>query len=76
MLPLSIQKAEAIENKTSLPRTSDEVNTIPSSQSNTASSDACLNYNPSTRTIAVSCGSSIRLSDIDNKLHNSGVLTK
>jgi mannuronan 5-epimerase len=76
VLPSSIQKAEAIEHKTSLPRTSNEVNTIPSSQSNTASSDGCINYNPSTRTITVGCGSSARLADIDNKLRDSGVLAK
>ena len=83
VLPLSIQKAEDIKHKTSPPSpapSSNEVNTIPSSppshQSNTASSDGCINYNPSTRTITVSCGSSARLANIDNKLHDSGVLAK
>jgi hypothetical protein len=35
----------------------------------------CINYNPSTRTITVSC-SSARLIDIDNTLHDSNILSK
>ncbi|MGC1928166.1 MAG: right-handed parallel beta-helix repeat-containing protein [Candidatus Nitrosopolaris sp.] len=70
VLPSSIQKAEAIKHKTSPAPSS------PTSQSNTASPEGCINYNPSTRTISVSCGSSARLTDIDNKLHDSSVLAK
>jgi poly(beta-D-mannuronate) C5 epimerase len=74
VFPSSVQKAEAIKYKTSL--SSNEVNTFSSSpQSNTVSDD-CINYNPSTRTITVNCGNSVRLTDIDNKLHDSSVLAK
>jgi mannuronan 5-epimerase len=59
---------------------SSEGNTInPSSlhpQSTTASPDGCINYNPSTRKITVSCSSPARLTDIDNKLHDSSILAK
>jgi parallel beta-helix repeat protein len=58
---------------------SNEGNTnIPSSPNpefNTGSPDGCINYNPSTRKITVSC-SSARLTDIDNKLHDSRILAK
>jgi mannuronan 5-epimerase len=56
-------------------------NTIPSTSSSSQSSASllsaggCVNYNPSTRTITVSCPSA-RFTDIDNKLHNSSILTK
>ncbi|PWU80990.1 MAG: hypothetical protein DLM72_09205 [Candidatus Nitrosopolaris wilkensis] len=56
-----------------------EGNTIdPSSlhpQSNTTS-PGCINYNPSTRKITVSCSSPVRLTDIDNKLHDISILAK
>ena len=51
---LSIQQANAIKP-------------ITSPQSNTSSLGSCINYNPSTRTISVSCTSPARLTDIDNK---------
>src|SRR5215469_7068044 len=35
----------------------------------------CINYNPSTRTITVSC-SSARLTDIDHRIHDSNILAK
>jgi poly(beta-D-mannuronate) C5 epimerase len=68
VFPSSVQKVEAIKYKTSPPSSS-------SPHSNTVSDD-CINYNPSTRTITVSCGDSVRLTDIDNKLHDSSVLAK
>jgi parallel beta-helix repeat protein len=80
-LPLSIQEAKAIKHKDSPPPqgpASNEGNAIassPSSQSNTASPGGCINYDPSTRTITVSCNSA-RLTDIDNKLHDSSILAK
>ena len=78
-----IQKVGIIKHKTSPPShalSSNESNTNPSSsssppQSNTASPGGCINYNPSTRTITVSC-SSARLTDIDNKLHDASILAK
>ena len=80
--PPPIQNANAIEYKTS-PHTSSSIDgkTIPSSsstpslQSNTALPNGCINYNPSKRTITVSC-SSARLTDIDNKLHDTSILAK
>jgi parallel beta-helix repeat protein len=79
-----IQEVGIIKQKTSPSHalSSNESNTIPSSssphppQSNTASPSGCINYNPSTRTIIVSCSSPARLSDIDNKLHDSSILAK
>ena len=80
-LPLSIQEAKAIKHQDSPPPqgpASNEGNTIPSSSSSqhdTASPAGCINYNQSTRTITVSC-TSARLTDIDNKLHESSILAK
>lgn len=52
---------------------SSEGNTIdPSSthpQSDTASAGGCINYNPSSRKITVSCNPT-RLTDIDNRIHD------
>ena len=45
-------------------------------QSKTASPIGCITYNPSTRSITVSCSSPARLSDIDNKLHDGSILAK
>jgi hypothetical protein len=45
------------------------------SQPNIAYHANCINYNPSTRTITVSC-SSARLTDIDNQIHDSNILSK
>jgi poly(beta-D-mannuronate) C5 epimerase len=73
--------AKAIKVKTSshTSTSSSEGNTIQSpssSQPNIASPPAgCINYNPSTRTITVSC-SSARLTDIDSTLHDSSLLAK
>jgi mannuronan 5-epimerase len=80
-----IQEVGIIKHKTSPPSlalSSNESNTIPSSssspppQSNTASPSGCINYNPSTRTIIVSCSSPARLTDIDNRLHDGSILAK
>jgi mannuronan 5-epimerase len=47
----------------------------PTTQSSNGSPIGCINYDPSTRTITVSCTSS-RLTDIDSKLHDNSILTK
>jgi mannuronan 5-epimerase len=78
VVPSSIQEAKAIEQKdSSQGATSREGNTIPSaSQPHTTSPHlGCINYNPSARTISISC-TSARLTDIDNKLHDSSILAK
>jgi len=53
------------------------VEAVKPSQSNTGPPSAgdCINYTPSTRTITVSCNSA-RLTDIDNKLHDTSILAK
>jgi poly(beta-D-mannuronate) C5 epimerase len=82
VIPFSIHEAKAIKHKASItashaPPSSNETNTIPySSRSNTASPGGCISYNPSTRTITVSCSSPARLTDIANKLRDTTVLTK
>ena len=83
VLQLSIQEAKAIKHKDSPPSqgpASNEGNTIPSASPpqphTTPSSVGCINYNPATRTITISCSSSARLTDIDNKLHDSSILAK
>jgi len=82
VIPFSVHEAKAIKHKTSpnashALTSSNETNRIPySSQSNTASPGGCINYNPSTRTITVSCSSPARLTDIANKLMDITVLTK
>ena len=73
-----IHIAEAVKRKTP---PSNEHNTILSTSSSSQSSASllsaggCINYNPSTRTITVSC-TSARFTDVDNKLHDSSILTK
>ena len=67
-LSFPINEAKAIKHKSA--------SSTSSPQSNTASSGGCINYNPSTRTITVSCSNPARLTDIDNKLHDNGILTK
>ncbi|HYT41596.1 MAG TPA: right-handed parallel beta-helix repeat-containing protein [Methylomirabilota bacterium] len=81
VIPFPIEEAKAIKHKTSSASSSNEGNTIiPSSPSpqhpNTASHNDCINYNPSKRTITISCNSPARLTDIDNKLHDSSILAK
>ena len=80
-IPFSMQDAKAINHKTFQIPSSKEGNTIASSspplpQSNTASPSGCITYNPSMRTISVSCSIPARLTDIDNKLHDSSILAK
>ncbi|HET7148880.1 MAG TPA: right-handed parallel beta-helix repeat-containing protein, partial [Candidatus Nitrosopolaris sp.] len=79
VLPFPIKEAKAIKHKTfssASPPPSNQGNTGSSSpQSNIASPSACINYDPSKRTITTSC-SSARLTDIDNKLHDSSILAK
>jgi len=82
VFPFSIQEAKAIQHKTSSPShalSSNESNTTPSSsppQLNTSSPSGCINYNPSTKTIIVSCSNPARLTDIDNKLHDGSIIAK
>jgi parallel beta-helix repeat protein len=83
-----LQDAKALKNKASTssspasalhaPKSSIADNAIGASSSQLNSSSAglgCINYDASTRTITVSC-SSARLTDIDNKLHDTSVLAK
>jgi poly(beta-D-mannuronate) C5 epimerase len=79
-LSFPINEAKAIKHKSASSTSphapsSNKVDTIPPS-SNTAPSGGCINYNPSTRTITVSCSNPARLTDIDNKLHDSSILVK
>ena len=82
VIPFPIEEAKAIKHKTSssAPSSNEGNAIIPSSpsphQPNTPSPDSCINYNPSKRTITVSCNSPARLTDIDNKLHDSSILAK
>jgi mannuronan 5-epimerase len=41
-----------------------------------SSSSECITYDSSTRTITISCTSPVRLTDIDNALHDSNILAK
>jgi hypothetical protein len=84
MLPFFTNEAKAVKAKTPLSSSvqapsSKDGNTnspsSPSTQSSNASPSSCINYDLSTRTITVSC-SSARLTDIDNKLHDSSILAK
>jgi len=84
MLPFSIHQAKAVKDKTPSASlhtpSSKEGNTIspssPPTQSSNGSPSGCIIYDPSTRTITVSCSSTTRLTDIDNKLHDSSILAK
>jgi len=76
ILSFPISEAKAIKHKSASSTSQDapssnKVDTIP-----LASSGGCINYNPSTRTITVSCSNPARLTDIDNKLHDSSILAK
>jgi mannuronan 5-epimerase len=89
VLPSFIQEAEAIKHKTPPDEaklfakedgdTTGLGSTSSSSSSNAASATSstlsCISYNPSTRTITVSC-SSARLSDVFNELHDNSILAK
>jgi hypothetical protein len=78
-LPPTTQEVGIIKHKNSSshphPNSTEGNTIIPSSpsQSNTASPGGCINYDPSTRKITVSC-SSARLTDIDSKLHDVSLL--
>ena len=83
VLPFPIQEAKAIKLKTppSPPNQdlflNDGNTTMRTSSSPTQSNTAslgCINYNPPTRTITVSCSSPASLTDIDNKLKDTTVL--
>ncbi|HET7148716.1 MAG TPA: hypothetical protein VFI73_09495 [Candidatus Nitrosopolaris sp.] len=78
VLPFHIKEAKAIKHITSYsasPPPSNQGNTGSSSpRSNIASPSACINYDPSKRTITTSC-SSARLTD-RYKLHDSSILAK
>jgi parallel beta-helix repeat protein len=87
VLPSSIQEAEAIKHKTppseAKPFTEEDANNTGSSSSSSLSTAAshtspdssCISYNPTARTITVSCASA-RLSDVFNQLHDNSILTK
>jgi mannuronan 5-epimerase len=74
------QVGNTVEHSSHQDPSSSDGNTInpssPHPQSNTASPAGCITYNPSTRKITVSCSSPARLTDIDNKLHDSSILAK
>jgi mannuronan 5-epimerase len=73
VIPLFIHEAKAIKHKTSTTVSP----ALPySSQSNAASRGGCINYNPSTQTITVSCSNPVSLTGISNKLQDTTVLTK
>jgi parallel beta-helix repeat protein len=78
-IPSLIDEAKAIKHKTpsALPQRALTSSSSPlPAQSNTASPGGCINYNPSSRTITVSCSSPARLTDIENKLHDVSILAK
>ena len=87
VLPSSMQLVKAIKHKSRIQadpltqansdNTGSASDTSPSSTppSVTSPTSSCISYDPSTRTISVSCNSA-RLTDIDNKLHDSSVLVK
>lgn len=74
-----IHAAKATRHKSLLPLSSHpssiEENKIPSFSRSSIPSASCINYNPSTVTITLSCTSG-RLTDIDNKLHDASILAK
>jgi mannuronan 5-epimerase len=73
-----VQGAKAAKHKVSLP---DQVvppnngNSVVSSIPNNAPT-GCINYNPATRTITVSCTTPARLTDVNNALHDNSILAK
>jgi poly(beta-D-mannuronate) C5 epimerase len=85
---LPLQEAKAIKHKTpneGKPFTKEDANIIGAGSSSSSSSSnagsttfptpSCISYNPSTRTITVSC-TSARLSDIFNEIHDNSILAK
>jgi parallel beta-helix repeat protein len=75
VIPFSIKEANAINYKTPS-STNIPSSSPPAPQSNTVFPGDCITYNPSTRTISVSCSSPARLTDIDNILHAVSILAK
>jgi parallel beta-helix repeat protein len=82
ILPSPIDAAKALRHKSShyfsshMSPSASQGNIAPFfSQPNIAYHTNCINYNPSTRTITVSC-SSARLTDIHHQIHDSNILAK
>jgi len=88
VLPLSIQEAEAIKHKTptneAKPFTKEDADNTGSGSTSSSSSPAsvatsaassCISYNPTTRTITVSC-TSATLSNVFNEVHDNSILAK
>jgi mannuronan 5-epimerase len=83
--PFDIQVANAIKHMTSNHTTSslimqggdnkDPPSTTSNTPNTTVSNSHCISFDPSNRTITVSC-SSARLSDLYNQLHDNSILTK
>ena len=80
--PFSILEANAVKHKASI--TSSHIlksSNIPNSLGNPSRinitlSGKCINYNPTTQTISVSCSNPTRLTDIDNSLRDNTILVK
>jgi len=74
------QVTEAAKNKASFsshsPSSSSSSQSSPRPQTTAGTNGGCINYDPPTRTITISCSTPTRLTDIDNKLHDMGVLAK
>src|SRR5215469_7415991 len=82
ILPSHIDAVKALRHKSShyfsshMSLSASQRNIGPSfPQPNIAYHTNCINYNPSTRTITVSC-SSARLTDIDHQIHDTNILAK
>jgi poly(beta-D-mannuronate) C5 epimerase len=81
VLPLSIQESKAIKHKTPPSEaksvTKEDADNTGSSTaaSPTSPASSCIAYNPTARTITVSC-TSARLSDVFNQLHDDSILVK
>ncbi len=83
--PFLPYEAKAVETGTSLSSSLRATSTIhvhtissssSSSQSNNSTTSGCINYDPSTRTITVSCTTPTRLTDVNNALNDNGILAK
>src|SRR5262249_50356048 len=74
------QVTEAAKNKASFsshsPSSSSSSQSSPRPQTTAGTNGGCINYDPPTRTITISCSTPTKLTDIDNKLHDMGVLAK
>jgi mannuronan 5-epimerase len=73
------QVTEAAKNKPSSfphgPSSSSSSQSNPSPET-AGTNGGCINYDPLTRTITVSCNAPTRLTDVDNKLHDISILSK